>query len=238
VYVAFDISSKGKMSDATAGVVFQNVGGRIMVYDVIEERGLPLVEVIGKLAARGYWEHVRMGILPWDSDRSASSETPLEEARRQFPSVNWHSLDKERIDRGIDLVRRMLPNMWINSTLCARLDQAFDAYEYKRLEKADDWSPKPMHNWASHLMDALRYAVMGVAEIDYLRLNENGEDPAVADTYGGFYDEGAGDPDHVEEAEEEEGRWIPCLLRAGASRTRGPRPSRPAIPWRPPAYRT
>ena len=189
VYVAFDISSKGKMSDATAGVVFQNIGGRIMVYDVIEERGLPLVEVIGKLAARGYWEHVRMGILPWDSDRSASSETPLEEARRQFPSVNWHSLDKERIDRGIDLVRRMLPNMWINSTLCARLDQAFDAYEYKRLEKADDWSPKPMHNWASHLMDALRYAVMGVAEIDYLRLNENGEDPAVADTYGGFYDE-------------------------------------------------
>lgn len=188
VYVAFDISSKGKMTDATAGIVFQYTGGRMMVYDVIEERGEALVEVVSKLASRGYWEYVRVGFLPWDSDRSASSETPIEEADRMFPSVNWHALDKERIDRGIELVRRQLPNMWINSDRCDRLDKAFDAYEYKRLEKQDDWSATPMHNWASHLMDAVRYACMGLKEMDYIGLNAEGEPPEMPANYEYFGD--------------------------------------------------
>lgn len=186
VYVAFDISSKGKMTDATAGVVFQYIGGRMMIYDVIEERGEALVEVLSKLASRGYWNYVRVGFLPWDSERSASSETPIEEAERMFPSVNWHALDKERIDRGIELVRRQMPNMWVNSDRCDRLDKAFDAYEYKRLEKQDDWSATPMHNWASHLMDAVRYACMGLKEMDYIGLNAEGEPPEMPSNYEFF----------------------------------------------------
>lgn len=189
VYVSFDISSKGKMTDATAGIVFQYIGGRMMIYDIIEERGMALVEVVSKLARRGYWDYVRVGFLPWDSDRSASSETPLEEVQRMFPSVNWHDLDKERVDRGIELVRKLMPNMWINSDRCERLDQAFDAYEFKRLEKQDDWSPTPMHNWASHLMDALRYGAMGINELDYLGLNSNGERKPMPTRYEYFGDD-------------------------------------------------
>ena len=189
VYVAFDISSKAKTTDATAGIVYQYVNNKMMVYDMIEERGLALVQVIAMLATRDYWPLVRIGFLPWDSDRSASSETPIEEARRMFPQVNWHALDKERVDRGIDLVRQMLPNMVIHKVNCERLDQAFDAYEYKRLEKADDWSPKPLHNWASHAMDGLRYSVMGLKEMEYLGIPADGSTRRMPSTYGGFYDD-------------------------------------------------
>ena len=210
VYVAFDISSKAKTTDATTAVVYQFIGGRMMVFDMIEERGLALVEVVSKLAARDYWQYVRVGFLPWDSDRSASSETPIEEARRMFPGVTWHALDKERVDRGIELVRRMLPNMWINSERCKRLDEAFDAYEFKMVEKMGDWSAKPIHNWASHSMDALRYAVMGVSEMEYLGMNSDGSPAPMPAYYDGFdddVDDNDNDPRLTMMTERERKRW-------------------------------
>lgn len=184
VYMAWDISSKGKVSDATSCVVFQYINGRMIIYDWYEERGKALVECVQDLAARPYFHTIRFAALPWDSDRSASSETPIEECRKVFPNINWHALQQERVDRGIDLVRRMMPNMVINSDLCDWVLECFESYEYKRLSATDDWSPRPIHNRYSHLMDAVRYAAMSVKEIDYLQLNDDGSDGMEA----GFYD--------------------------------------------------
>jgi hypothetical protein len=52
--------------------------------------------------------------------------------------------------------------------------ECFDNYEYKRLEKQDDWAPKPMHSKYSHLMDAVRYGVMALRELEYFGLDPNG----------------------------------------------------------------
>lgn len=174
VYVAMDIASKGAVTDATAAVIFQYINNMMFIYDIYEARGKSLVECIAELAQRPYWQHVRFGALPWDSERSASSETPIEEAKKMFPTINWHSLDKERVDRGIQEVRRQLPNICINSDKCDYLMECFDNYEYKYLSKAEDWSPKPVHSKYSHLMDALRYGVMALREIEYLGLNPDG----------------------------------------------------------------
>ena len=176
VYVAFDIASKGKESDYTAAVVFQYIQGRMLVYDIGEWRSVSLVQAIGELAKRDYFHLIRMGILPWDSDRSASSATPLEEARQMFPGINWHDLQKERVDRGIRQVRELLPNMVVNSERCDWLMECFNNYEYRRLDRLDDWSAKPVHNRHSHMMDALRYAAMGINEMQYLQMNSDGSD--------------------------------------------------------------
>jgi hypothetical protein len=190
VYIAFDIASKGKESDSTAAIVFQYYNGRMLVYDIFEARSVSLVEAISEISRRPYFHLVRMGILPWDSERSASSQTPMEEAQQMFPNINWHSLDKERVDRGIQLVREQLPNMVINSDRCDYLMECFNNYEYKRLEKADDWSAKPTHTKYSHLMDALRYAAMGIAEMAYFQLNDDGSESQDWDqTYLGFDDD-------------------------------------------------
>ena len=174
VYIAFDIGSKGKATDATSAIIYQYYNNRMMVYDIYEARGKSLIECISEVAQRPYFHNIRMGLLPWDSDRSASSNTPIEEARQQFPNINWHQLDKERVDRGIQLVRKMLPNMVINSDRCAYLMECFRGYEYERLEKQNDWSATPKHNVYSHMMDAMRYAVMGINEVEYLGLNDEG----------------------------------------------------------------
>ena len=189
VYAAFDISSKDKMTDATAGVIFQFINGRMIIYDIYEARGKSFVECMAEISTKPYFHLIRFVALPWDSERSASSETPIEEARRMFPNINWHALSKERVDRGIDLVRRQMPNMIINSENCDYLLECFMNYEYKRLEKADDWAPRPNHNKYSHLMDAVRYAVMAINEMEYLQMNDVGGPRETADHYGGFYDE-------------------------------------------------
>lgn len=191
VYMAWDISSKGKISDATACVVFQYINGRFIIYDWYEARGQSLVECVQDLAKRDYFHLIRFAALPWDSERSASSETPIEECRAMFPNINWHALDQERVDRGITLVRNLLPNMVINSELCDWVLECFESYEYKRLDALDDWSAKPVHNRFSHLMDAVRYAAMSIKEIDYLQLNAYGVDDRVAGTYA-YWDD---DPD-------------------------------------------
>ena len=174
VYIAFDIASKGKESDSTAAIVYQYIDGRMIVYDCFEARGISLVEAMGEMAKKPYFHLIRFGVLPWDSERSASSMTPKEEVEQIYPNINWHVLEKERVDRGIKLVREQLPNMVINSTNCDWLLECFNNYEYRRLSKSDDWAPKPMHNKYSHMMDALRYAVMGIKEIQYFGLNSDG----------------------------------------------------------------
>ena len=209
VYIAFDIASKGKESDSTAAIVYQFINGRVIIYDVFESRGISLVEAMQEIAKKPYFHLIRMGILPWDSDRSASSQTPKEEVEQMFPNIHWHSLDKERVDRGIQLVREQLPNMIINSNNCDYLLECFNNYEFKRLEKSDDWAPKPMHNKYSHMMDALRYAVMGIKEIQYFNMNSDGSMPVDWDaTYSGVYED-----------EVSEDSWIPATYRRKEKRT-------------------
>lgn len=184
VYLAWDISSKGKTTDATACIVFQYINNSMMIYDYYEERGKSLVECVHELSQKEYFKHVRIAALPWDSERSASSKTPLEEVQESFPNIRWHALERERVDRGIQLVREQLPNMIINSNNCDRLHEAFMNYEYKFIEKANDWSAIPVHNFASHAMDALRYGVMLIKEMAYLKINDDGSNPNVYPYYG------------------------------------------------------
>ena len=174
LYAAFDISSKGSYTDATSAIIFQYYNGQMFIYDIYEERGKSFVECLTDVAKRDYWQYMRFIVLPWDSERSASSETPIEEARRMFPTINFHALDKERVDRGIQLVRNMMPNMIINSDNCDFLLDALNNYEYKWFDSLEDWSTKPIHNKWSHICDALRYAVMGINEVKYLKLNDDG----------------------------------------------------------------
>ena len=174
VYIAFDIASKGAVTDATSAIIYQFINNMMFIYDTYEARGKSLIECLSELSQRPYFQHIRFGALPWDSERSASSETPIEEAKRMFPNINWHSLDKERVDRGIQEVRQQLPNMCINKDKCDYLMECFDNYEYRYLEKQEDFTPRPVHNKYSHMMDALRYAVMALREIEYLGLNADG----------------------------------------------------------------
>jgi hypothetical protein len=187
VYMAWDISSKDKMTDWTSCIVYQWIYGKLFLYDYFEDRGKAFVDCVSQLQERGYFRYIKVGVLPWDSERSASSETPIEEARRIWPDIMWHSLSKERVDRGIAEVRRLLPNTVIrknyNENGIDWLMECLGNYEYKRLEAMDDWAATPKHNRYSHICDSVRYAVMGIKEIAYLNLPEDGRQVKVPRYY-------------------------------------------------------
>lgn len=174
VYVAWDLSSKASRTDWTSGIVFQWIANQMFIFDYIEDRGKPFAEVVSQLASRDYWQYVRACILPWDAERSYSSVSATDEVERLFPQVNWHTLSKETVMRGINEVRKKLPNMYINKQRCDWVMTCFNNYEFKSLAAEDDWVAVPKHGRHSHLMDAIRYAVMGINEIAYLRLNDDG----------------------------------------------------------------
>jgi hypothetical protein len=174
LYAAWDISSKNKSTDATAVIIFQHYNGKTFIYDCNQWRGLSFVDCISEVAKEDYFQYIRASFIPWDADRSASSLTPQEEAQIQYPNITWHRLDQTLVERGINNVRELLPNMIVNATKCDRLIDAFSNYEYKFYNSLDDWSPKPVHNWASHLMDALRYGANGLKEFDYYNIKADG----------------------------------------------------------------
>lgn len=169
VYVAWDISSKGKESDWTSAIVFQYFEGRLRIYDYFEDNRMAVVECVYELSQRPYFHLIHTGFLPWDADRSGSVSSPLVEVSKAFPNVTWRKLSRSYEVDGINRVRMLFPNMMINSDNCAWVVECLESWEYKELTSVDDWAAKPKHDRFSHIGDALRYVADAIDEFSFIR---------------------------------------------------------------------
>lgn len=185
VYVAWDISSKDKQSDWTAAIVFQYYNSRMFIYDYYEDNRKSVVECVQDLSSRPYFHLIRAACLPWDSDRSGSSSSPLEECRRAFPNIHWHKLDRSYVNDGINRSRTLLPNIIINSNNCDWLMECFESWEYRELSSIDDWAANPKHDRYSHLMDAFRYSAEFLAQYSYIQ-EATGKPPKMPERYAAW----------------------------------------------------
>ncbi len=169
VYMAWDISSKDKQSDWTSAIVFQYFNNYLLIYDYFEDNRKAVVECVQELAKRPYFHLIRAACLPWDSDRSGSSSSPLEECRRAFPNIQWHKLDRSYVSDRINRGRQMLANAVINEERCDWLMECFESWEFRELSSAEDWSAQPKHDRYSHLMDAYGYGCDFLSQVSYLQ---------------------------------------------------------------------
>lgn len=168
-FMAWDISSKDKQTDWTSCIVFQYYNGRMFILDWYENNRKAVVECVQDLSQRGYFHLIRAACLPWDSDRSGSSTSPLEECRRAFPNITWYKLDRTYVSDGINRGRILLGNAIINSSKCDWLMECFENWEYRELTSANDWSAQPKHDRYSHLMDAFRYSADFLTQVPYIQ---------------------------------------------------------------------
>ena len=67
-----------------------------------------------------------------------------------------------------------LYNTVIHQDNCDWLLSCLEQYKYEFNYKLQEWSGKPLHDKYSHMMDALRYAVQAIKELQFFD--------------GGFYD--------------------------------------------------
>ncbi len=63
---------------------------------------------------------------------------------------------------GIEALRHMLPRMWFDSERCAPGIKALRNYRRQWREQSAMFSSRPLHDWTSHAVDALRYGVTGL----------------------------------------------------------------------------
>lgn len=196
VYMGWDISSKDKQSDWTAGIAFQYIDGRFIVLDYYEDNRKAVVECVQECSTKSWWHMVQAIALPWDSDRSGSVSSPLVECQQAFPNISVRKLDRSYVQDGINRVRKLLPNMVINSTTCDWLMECFENYEYRELSSADDWSATPKHDRYSHLMDAMRYCADFADQLPAIRMGSGDIRTRMPKSYGSW-----------DLGEEEESEW-------------------------------
>ena len=181
VYVAFDIGSSGIQSDATSWIAFQWINGRLMLFDCGEGHGKALPEYVDDLQVMPWFNKIAALILPWDGEHheKAINTTPADMMRQRFPNVavlaksnkvwkipNSRSGDYN-IVTDIQQTRMMLYNTIIHEGNCQWLLECLENYKYEFNTRLQMWTQQPMHDKYSHMMDALRYVVQSVKELDF-----------------------------------------------------------------------
>lgn len=181
VYVAFDIGASGKHSDATAWIAFQWINNRLFLYDCGEGHGKALPEYVDVLQTKPYFSQIAAMILPWDGDHheKAVNTTPADMMRKRFPTVAvlaksnkvWKIPNSRQGDitliTDIQQTRMQLYNTIIHSENCEWLLECLENYKYEYNSRLQMWTEQPLHDKHSHMMDALRYVVQAIKELDF-----------------------------------------------------------------------
>lgn len=186
VFITFDLGSKGKFTDATAAIYWQYFDGTLKILDTFETRGKAFVETLADMSANPLFRHVTFASLPWDVERGYTEKTALDEARERYPNITFEPLKQTpAVRQDIEYAQQLLPNMWVDNSGAtdgsegsnhsggARFAECIEQYQYRRIEKMDDWG-KPVHDWSSHMMDTFRYIAMTIKAAESGQFNLGG----------------------------------------------------------------
>ncbi len=160
VWTAWDLG----MDDLTA-IWFAQISrsGQWRLIDYIEDSGAGLDHYARLLQAKPYT--YERHILPHDARvRELGSGRSRLETFRSLGLTPHRVLDGDSVADGINAVRMVLPKCWIDAAKCAQGIKALRHYRREWNEAAQTWRASPVHDFASHGADALRYLAMGHRE--------------------------------------------------------------------------
>ena len=181
VYVTFDIGAAGLHSDATSWIAWQMIHNRLFLYDCGEGHGRALPEYVDDLQAKPWFNKLACIILPWDGEHheKAINTTPADMMRERFPNVAvlaksskvWKIPNSRQGDASlitdIQMTRLQLYNTIVHEENCPWLLECMENYKYRYDARMQQWSDQPQHDRYSHMMDALRYTVQAIKELDF-----------------------------------------------------------------------
>ncbi|QCI67515.1 hypothetical protein [Phreatobacter stygius] len=158
VWTAWDLG----MDDATAIWFVQCVGREFHAIDYYEATGMDLAHYVKLVKDKPYLYGGH--ILPHDvKARELGTGKSREEVLKTLGLAVTVCPD-HRVDDGINALRLMLPKLWFDQEKCARGIEALSLYRADYDEKNQVLKPKPVHDWASHPADALRYLAIGIGD--------------------------------------------------------------------------
>lgn len=170
VHTAWDIG----VSDSTVIVFFQRDGEKFKFIYVVEGQGKgmewyvdQLNAVQRKLQFNKYGKHFAphdIAVREWGAGR-----TRIDQARRM--GIHFHQVPMLQVVEGIQALRSVFLTTWFHEEHCAYLIKALLEY-HSEFDYERKVFGKPVHNWASHYVDAMRmFAVGYLSAHDATRLN-------------------------------------------------------------------
>lgn len=100
--------------------------------------------------------------------------------------VNVQPIKKSLVNDGIEAVRIMLENAWIDSS-CVDLIDSLDKYSKEYDEVRNVWKNKPLHNEYSHIADAVRYLALSPS-VTYAAVEEAVKTQHISSSYDNFWE--------------------------------------------------
>ena len=153
--------------DCTAIWFFQVVGQRILWIDYYENTGKfadHYSRIIDEKRRDNHYDYGRF-IMPVDAKkREMVSKNTFS---RFFSDLGYKvlTLPKEsNVDAGINNVSTHLRRSWFNETKCELGLEALQHYRREYDEELRAFREKPLHDWASHPSDSIRYACKAISK--------------------------------------------------------------------------
>ena len=147
------------VSDSTAIWFIQTLGKERRIIDYYEASGVGLDHYAQVLKDKGYV--YRDHYFPHDiAIRELSSGKSRVETLKNL-GIEARVGEQSAVLDGINAVRRMLDQCWIDKVRCERGLEALKAYRREYDDKLKDWKLRPLHDWSSHGADALRTFATG-----------------------------------------------------------------------------
>lgn len=155
VHVAMDLG----MNDTFVVGFFQVWENEVRIIDEYYNSGEGLAHYVELIASRPY--EIGEVLVPHDVRvKELSTGKSRLHRLRELGVKNIKVLPKIAINDGIEAVRKMIPNLWIDSS-CGQTIRSFKNYSKEWDDKHSVWKNKPLHNEHSHGADMVRYIAVG-----------------------------------------------------------------------------
>jgi phage terminase large subunit len=147
------------MNDSTVITFAQRrSNGEIRIIDCYENSGEGLEHYINIVDNKPY--KYSKHIAPHDIRvREIGTNKSRWETAKEL-GLEFDIAPKLSVEDGIEQVRRMLPKCFFHKNNCNKLVEALKSYCKRWDEKNNCFRNKPLHNWASHFCDSVRYGAV------------------------------------------------------------------------------
>lgn len=148
------------VDDPSVILFAQNCGNEIHIIDSYQNTGEGLQHFAKVLQDKGEKGNWIWGSHYAPHDIKARMLAHQAHSRWQIAKdlgIKFEVVENIPIIEGIEMARMIWPRLWIDREKCKYFIKCAENYHKKYNETYNVYSDTPVHNWASHHMDALRY---------------------------------------------------------------------------------
>jgi len=158
VHTAWDLG----MSDSTCILMYQVTGNEIRIIDVYEMDGEGLAHYISYLSTKPYTWGSHTAPHDIQVRELGTGRSRLEQAASL--GINFQIAPQIGVQDGINAVRTIFPRIWIDKVNCKVVIEAMRNYRREKNKRTNEFKPRPLHDWSSHICDAVRYMAVNFNE--------------------------------------------------------------------------